>query len=81
MLNAFIRKPVYAATVVMKNSRAALQLATEQYQRGLVTYTTVLESQRQAFDAVTQVVQLKNLRLQNRIALYLSLGGEFSTTY
>ena len=64
-----------------KNSRAALQLATEQYQRGLVTYTTVLESQRQAYDAVTQVVQLKNQRLQNRISLYLSLGGEFSTTY
>ena len=64
-----------------KNSRAALQLATEQYQRGLVTFTTVLESQRQAYDAVTQVVQLKNLRLQNRISLYLSLGGEFSTSY
>jgi outer membrane protein TolC len=46
-----------------------------------VTYTTVLESQRQAYDAVTQVVQLKNQRLQNRISLYLSLGGEFSTTY
>ena len=62
-----------------KNSRAALALALEQYQRGLVPYTTVLESQRQAFDAETQVVQLRNLRLQNRIALYISLGGEFST--
>ena len=61
-----------------KNSRAALQLALEQYQRGLVPYTTVLESQRQAYDAVTQVVQLKNQRLQNRLNLYLSLGGEFS---
>lgn len=60
-----------------KNSRAALELALEQYQRGLVTYTTVLESQRQAFDAETTVVQLKNQRLQNRIALYLALGGEF----
>jgi len=60
------------------NSAAALELALEQYQRGLVTYTTVLESQRQAFDAESQVVQLKNLRLQNRIALFLSLGGEFS---
>jgi len=60
------------------NSAAALDLALEQYQRGLVTYTTVLESQRQAFDAESQVVQLKNLRLQNRIALFLSLGGEFT---
>ena len=62
-----------------KNSRAALALALQQYQRGLVTYTTVLESQRQAYDAVTQVVQLKNLRLQNRLGLFLALGGEFQT--
>jgi NodT family efflux transporter outer membrane factor (OMF) lipoprotein len=62
-----------------KNSRAALALALQQYQRGLVSYTTVLESQRQAYDAVTQVVQLKNLRLQNRLGLFLALGGEFTT--
>lgn len=61
-----------------KNSRAALELALEQYQRGLVTYTTVLESQRQAFDADATVVQLRNQLLQNRINLYLALGGEFS---
>lgn len=63
------------------NSRAALELALEQYQRGLVSYTTVLESQRQAFDAESTVVQLRNQLLQNRISLYLSLGGEFSTGY
>lgn len=62
-----------------KNSRAALELALEQYQRGLVSYTTVLESQRQAFDAEATVVQLRNQQLQNRISLYLALGGEFAT--
>jgi len=62
-----------------KNSSAALNLAMQQYQRGLVTYTTVLESQRQAFDAEATVVELKNQLLQNRINLYLALGGEFST--
>jgi NodT family efflux transporter outer membrane factor (OMF) lipoprotein len=61
-----------------KNARAALDLALEQYQRGLVTYTTVLESQRQAFDAEVTVVQLRNLLLQNRLNLYGALGGEFS---
>lgn len=64
-----------------KNARAALALALEQYQRGLVSYTTVLESQRQAFDAEATVVQLKNQLVQNRIALFLSLGGEFQTGY
>lgn len=63
------------------NSRAALDLALEQYQRGLVPYVTVLESQRQAFDAEATVVELRNLLLQNRISLYLALGGEFATGY
>jgi NodT family efflux transporter outer membrane factor (OMF) lipoprotein len=63
------------------NSAAALELALEQYQRGLVPYTTVLESQRQAFDAEATVVQLRNLLLQNRISLYLALGGEFTTDF
>jgi len=63
------------------NSGAALELALEQYQRGLVSYTTVLESQRQAFDAEATVVQLRNQLLQNRLSLYLALGGEFSTNY
>ena len=63
------------------NSRAALTLALEQYQRGLVSYTTVLESQRQAFDAESTVVQLRNQLLQNRINLFLSLGGSFSTGF
>ncbi len=70
----------YAALLeAERNATAALNLALQQYQRGLVTYTTVLETQRQAFDAETTVVQLKNQLLQNRIALYLALGGEFST--
>ena len=64
-----------------RNSATALDLALEQYQRGLISYTTVLESQRQAFDAEATVVELKNQLLQNRIGLYQALGGEFSTTY
>lgn len=62
-----------------KNSHAALQLALTQYERGLIDYTTVLESQRQAFDAAATVVQLKNQRLQNRLALFVALGGDFET--
>ncbi|MCH9693587.1 MAG: TolC family protein [Gammaproteobacteria bacterium] len=61
-----------------KNSRAALELALDQYGRGLVSYTTVLVSQRQAFDAAATVVQLKNQRLQNRLTLNLALGGDFA---
>jgi len=58
-----------------QNALIAEKLAFNQYLRGLVSYTTVLEAQRRAFDAQTNVIQLTNLLLQNRIDLYLSLGG------
>ncbi len=65
-----------------KDSQAALELSYDQYQRGLVVYTTVLESQRRNFDAQSTVLELRNQLLQNRIALHLALGGDFmqSTT-
>ena len=43
-----------------ENATAALDLAVDQYQRGIVSYTTVLESQRRAFDAQTTLIQLQN---------------------
>lgn len=63
-----------------ENALAAESLSFNQYQKGLVTYTTVLESQRRAFDAQTSVIQLKNQLIQNRIAVYKSLGGQALTS-
>ncbi len=60
-----------------ENAQNALLLANDQYQRGLVTYTTVLESQRRAFDAETTVVQLNGRAAQVRVATYLALGGSY----
>jgi NodT family efflux transporter outer membrane factor (OMF) lipoprotein len=60
-----------------KNAVTAETLSFEQYQRGLVSYATVLESQRRAFDAQSAVVQLKRQQLSNRIVLYTALGGSF----
>lgn len=60
-----------------RNAATALTLAFDQYQRGLVNFTTVLESQRRAFDAQTAVVQLENQLLQSRVALLLALGGHY----
>lgn len=69
----------YNATLASEeNAVIAYTLSFEQYQRGLVTFTTVLESQRRAFDAQSSVIDLRNQLIQNRIALYLALGGEFS---
>ena len=68
----------YSVTLAAeKNAVTGLTLAFEQYQRGLVPYTTVLEAQRRAFDIQSGVIELRNQLLQNRISLYLALGGSF----
>ncbi len=60
-----------------KNAVTGLTLAFEQYQRGLVPYTTVLEAQRRAFDIQSGVIDLRKQLLQNRVTLYLALGGDY----
>lgn len=72
-----LQERLSAAERAQANAEAALELAFEQYQGGLVAYTTVLESQRQAFDAQTNSVRLTAAALQNRITLNRALGGAF----
>jgi len=72
-----LRERYQAFLQAQTNAEAALTLASDQYQRGLVVFTTVLEALRRAFDAQTAVVQLRNQRLQSRVALLLALGGNY----
>lgn len=58
-----------------ENAKAAETISFDKYIRGLVSYTTVLESQRRAFDAQTSLISLSNQLLQNRVALHQALGG------
>ena len=68
----------YAALLkAERNARSALDLSLEQYQRGLVTFTTVLEAQRRAFDTGTSLVRVRNQLVQNRVTLFRALGGDF----
>ncbi|MEM7431957.1 MAG: efflux transporter outer membrane subunit [Pseudomonadota bacterium] len=68
----------YAALLKAEsNARTAEKLSLEQYQRGLISFTTVLESQRRAFDTGTSLVRVRNQLVQNRVALYQALGGNF----
>lgn len=57
------------------NALAAESLSFSQYQKGLVSYTTVLDSQRRAFDSQTAAIQLTRQLIQNRATLYETLGG------
>ena len=67
---------VHLATSV-EQARAAERLADERYRTGLDTYITVLDSQRSLFQAESELIAARRLRLENRVDLYLALGGGF----
>ena len=74
----FLTKQETALHGANDEAKEAEKLALNDYAAGLVDIVTVLESQRRVFDAERSLLQLQNQRLQNRIDLYLALGGEFS---
>lgn len=57
------------------SASAAYDLSFQQYQRGLVDYATVLQAEQRAFDARTNLLNLRFQLLINRIDLYTALGG------
>lgn len=66
-----------ALEVAARESVEAEALALERYRAGLVDIITWLEARRRAFNARSSLLAVSNSRLQNRIALYLALGGGF----
>ena len=64
-----------------KSSTLAETQATRDYSEGIegVGILEVLESQRRANNARSSLINIRNRRLQNRIDLYLALGGDFAT--
>ncbi|TXS94018.1 TolC family protein [Parahaliea maris] len=73
-----LRTQLAAQRESRRNADIAYELSLQQYQRGLVDYTTVLESQRRAFDAQTAAIQSHAQAIVNRITLYRALGGNFA---
>jgi NodT family efflux transporter outer membrane factor (OMF) lipoprotein len=67
----------YEATeVAAYNAKVAQTLALEQYQSGLVTYTTVLEAQARNINAQNNLITIASQRIINRIQLHVALGGK-----
>ncbi len=66
-----------ALAEALGQSTAAERLADDRYRSGLEDYVTVLESQRRSFDAESALISVRRVRLDNRVDLYLSLGGGF----
>ena len=57
----------------------AVEQAWNLYNRGLVDIISVLDAERRSFEARSQLIAIKNRRLQNRIDLHIALGGDFKT--
>lgn len=64
-----------------KSSTLAEKQAERDYSEGLENsgILEVLESQRRANNARSSLIDIRNQRLQNRIALHLALGGDYFT--
>ncbi len=74
---AFFKRQEIQLENASREALLAEELSLAQYERGLVDIITVLESQRRAFDSRSTLLTIKNQRLQNRVDLYLALGGDF----
>jgi multidrug efflux system outer membrane protein len=75
----FLRNQLQSQKQAAVESTKAEELAWDQYAGGLIDGLTWLEAQRRSFNANSGLLQLKNLRLQNRIDLHLALGGDFQS--
>jgi NodT family efflux transporter outer membrane factor (OMF) lipoprotein len=73
---AFLRAQLESVKAAAEESTGAQRLAEERYERGLTDIITVLESQRRAFTTRSAVITVQNQLLQNRLSLYLALGGD-----
>jgi len=78
-----------SAEQFLVNREKALEIATEQavaartiaenrYAKGLTGLIEVLEAQRRAFESQSQLLNVKRLRIDNRIDLFLALGGDYA---
>ncbi len=68
------KQEMLLASEVME-SKEAEKLAETDYISGLADITVLLEAQRRAFNSETNLIDIRKQRLQNRVDLYLALGG------
>ena len=62
------------------HATAARDLARQRYQAGIVDFLAVADGQRQAFQAESALIGIDRARLENRIDLFLALGGGYAPT-
>lgn len=73
-----LKQSYQSVLAAQENAVLAATLSFEQYQSGLVSYTTVLDAQTRSYDAQTTLIKLKNQLIENRVNLHFALGGDFT---
>ena len=73
----FLRDRESALIESVKQAEAARRLAEERYRRGLDTFLQVSDAQRRELTARSQLLQVQRSRLENRVDLFIALGGGF----
>ena len=58
-------------------SREAQELSEDRYRLGVASFLEVLEAQRRALQSRSALLQTQRQALDNRVDLYLALGGGF----
>jgi len=69
-----------ALVTASEQSVAAQRLAEDRYNQGLEEIVIVLDAQRRALVAESSLLAVRRLRLENRVDLYLALGGGFDAS-
>ena len=73
-------RQVAALQQAVDESELAAELAASRYRSGLENITTLLDAHRRNFTSQRNLLQIQLSQLNNRIQLYLALGGAFDAT-
>ncbi len=76
-----LRAEAVQARASLKAAREAETIRRRQYQRGLADALQALEAEQSRIEAEQRRDDLSLLRIENRIALHLALGGSFTTRF
>jgi multidrug efflux system outer membrane protein len=74
---AFLRREYKQVSLAAEEASAAETLAWQRYRHGTSDFINTLDAQRTAARARSNLLALRNRLLQNRVDLYLALGGPF----
>lgn len=73
--DAFLREQEQALDEAVRQTEASRKLAVYSYQQGLIEILTLLDSYRSTLSAQSAHLAVQRQLLNNRISLYLALGG------